>query len=103
MTVRKSLLIAVLVYFVRWVCGQGVTELSLGETYSFTLQSEAPRSFTYELSPPAAEQVSSRAAATLVVQAPLFAKMSTDFHVHIEPVKPYSANVVPDIISLMWL
>ena len=95
---RESLLIAVLVYLVRSVCGQGVRALRLGETYSFTLQAEAPQSFAYELSPPAAEQVSSRAAAMLIVQAPLFAKMSTDFHVHIEPVKPYSANVVPDIL-----
>ena len=93
---RESLLIAVLVYLVRSVCGQGVTALRLGETCSFTLQSGAPQSFAYELSSPPAEQVSSRAAAMLVALALFIAKMSTDFH--IEAVKPYSANVVPDIL-----
>ena len=93
---RESLLTAVLVYLVRSVCGQGVTALRLGETCSFTLQSGAPQSFAYELSSPPAEQVSSRAAAMLVALALFIAKMSTDFH--IEAVKPYSANVVPDIL-----
>ena len=80
---RESLFIAVLVFLVRAVCGQGVTALRLDETYSFTLQSGAPQSFAYEFSPhlPAAEQASIRAATMLVVLAP---KMSTDFHVHYE-------------------
>lgn len=67
MTMRESLLIAVLVYLVRAVWGQGATPLRLGETYSFTLQSEAPQTFAYELNLPATEQVSIRATAVLVV------------------------------------
>ena len=56
---RGSLLIAVLAYLARTVCGQGATALRLGEAYSFTLQSRALQSFAFELSPfvPPNEQV----------------------------------------------
>ena len=71
MTMRGSLLIVVLVYLVRAVCGQDATTLRLGETYFFTLQSGSPQTFAYELSPllPATEQVSIGATAMLVVLA----------------------------------
>ena len=96
MTMRESLLIAVLVYLVRAVWGQGATPLRLGETYSFTLQSGAPQTFAYELNLPATEQVSIRATAVLVVL--FFASTSTDFSFHIEEEKPAECETFFDVV-----